>query len=236
MNFDVYMITNTINDKKYIGITTVGVHKRWKNHLKEVISGKRKRAIHFAIKKYGINSFIINHIASSKNLEDLLDTEKALIKQHNTQVPNGYNLTAGGEGLFGYKFSPESIEKMRISHRGFKPKRESIEKTRIAITGKPKTPEHNKKVSDKKREWWANKDLSYKKSLAIKIRNGQNHHILNEERVSIIKLGILSGKKNREIAQDLGEDPNHIASIKCGRIWKDIPPHGFSEGIIYGGM
>ena len=50
----VYLITNLINDKKYVGITN-NIKRRWSNHCHP--SKGREQVISNAIKKYGVDNF-----------------------------------------------------------------------------------------------------------------------------------------------------------------------------------
>ena len=52
----VYKITNKINDKVYVGITTQGANRRWSEHLYRFNSGERDHKIYLAMKKYGIDN------------------------------------------------------------------------------------------------------------------------------------------------------------------------------------
>jgi group I intron endonuclease len=102
------MITNTVNKKQYVGITK-DIEARWYDHKRNRSSSVIQRAI----KKYGVDAFIFEHIADAFNWHNACEIEKFLIIQHNTKSPNGYNLTDGGDGGTGYKFSQEEIERRR---------------------------------------------------------------------------------------------------------------------------
>ena len=82
----IYKITNTVNNKSYIGYTT-NPQNRFKDHA----HGRGSKVLHQAIKKYGVDKFRFEVIA-----EDTVDNEQTYIDQHNTIAPNGYNLTEGG--------------------------------------------------------------------------------------------------------------------------------------------
>jgi group I intron endonuclease len=58
----VYKITNKINNKVYIGITTQGINRRWSEHLYRFNSGERDHKIYLAMKKYGIENFELSVI------------------------------------------------------------------------------------------------------------------------------------------------------------------------------
>ncbi len=94
----IYLITNNINKKQYVGKTKVTFRKRyracrwWKNpsnsHLKH------------AANKYGPENFSIDIIESNiKEIEKLNQLEIYYIKKLNTLYPNGYNYFPGGEGI-----------------------------------------------------------------------------------------------------------------------------------------
>jgi group I intron endonuclease len=107
----IYTITNSTNNKKYVGITS-NIQKRWHDHSK---ADGFCTALHRAIKKYGKDNFIFEHIADAFNWENACKLEQQLIKDFNTKSPNGYNLTLGGDGTLGFKHTEE--EKKRRSER-----------------------------------------------------------------------------------------------------------------------
>ena len=93
----IYKITNKLNNKVYIGLTTQSLEKRWISHKAE---GKRgnKKPLYAEIRKYGIENFIIEEIDHATSLEELGELERKYIKQFDsTNRNNGYNLTYGGE-------------------------------------------------------------------------------------------------------------------------------------------
>ena len=93
----VYVITNLINGKRYIGITEMALQKRWSAHKWGANSGS-KTALHCAIRKYGSNNFKVAPIVSAlpgSTRGDLCYLERLLISQENTMGPIGYNLTPG---------------------------------------------------------------------------------------------------------------------------------------------
>lgn len=92
----VYKITNNINNKIYIGITN-NIKKRWSNEKSYPSDPKRRQVIQEAIHKYGVNNFTFEIIDKGLSIEEAVDREQYLIKSLNSQVPNGYNVHAGGE-------------------------------------------------------------------------------------------------------------------------------------------
>lgn len=102
----VYCHTNKINGKKYIGITSNKPKYRWGKNGSAYI--RRNQYFGNAIKKYGWNKFkheIIKENISEKQAKQM---EMELISKYNTiDKKFGYNLTSGGDGTVGYKFTEE---------------------------------------------------------------------------------------------------------------------------------
>ena len=93
----IYVITNLINQKQYVGKTMFTVEKRWKEHL---IDAKKQRVIHRplynAIQKYAAENFNIAVLEQCLP-EESSEKEKFWIQKLNTYY-NGYNATLGGDG------------------------------------------------------------------------------------------------------------------------------------------
>lgn len=119
----VYLHKNKINGKMYIGITHLKPEIRWGKNGNQYTK-KKNPYFYNAIKKYGWDNF--EHIILFTNLSESEAKEKEveLIKKYNTQVCKeqscGYNITAGGDGFAGVKFSKETRDKMSVSHKGIK--------------------------------------------------------------------------------------------------------------------
>jgi GIY-YIG catalytic domain len=95
----VYLVTNLVNGKKYVGCTKGPVECRWEQHLKDSKSGK-PMAIHNAIRKYGAFNFSLEVLEVVEGAhDDLMAAEVRQIAARGCIAPNGYNLTPGGEGV-----------------------------------------------------------------------------------------------------------------------------------------
>ena len=93
----IYLITNKINNKKYVGKTIHSIEKRWKEHIRD--SKKEKceiRPLYRAIRKYGAENFSIKEIDTGQG-EELSSKEQYWIQHYNT-YEDGYNATLGGDG------------------------------------------------------------------------------------------------------------------------------------------
>lgn len=92
----IYKITNKINKKVYIGLTTVPLEERWKNHVTSV--GRTKRPLYYSMKKYGIENFSVEEIDESDDFQELGLLERKYINLYDSTNPKkGYNMTFGGE-------------------------------------------------------------------------------------------------------------------------------------------
>ena len=73
----IYKITNTINNKVYIGQTRVNIYRRIRQHFTSAFNLKSlgyNTYFHKAIRKYGITSFVFEKIfeTRSSDLENVL--------------------------------------------------------------------------------------------------------------------------------------------------------------------
>lgn len=108
----VYLVRNSVNGKVYIGKTTQAIRTRWVQHCS--VSKNRDRSIlHNAIRKYGRDAFTVVELGRAFTENELNEMERRCIWSHDsTNRAVGYNLTAGGEGVTGYKASPETRDKV----------------------------------------------------------------------------------------------------------------------------
>jgi len=114
----VYLIENKINGKRYVGITINTIHERFISHRSAVKSGSGLY-LHNAIRKYGEESFDISVLEECLDIETLKEREISWIETLGT-FGGGYNLTKGGDGLWGHIHSEETRRKMSESRKGEK--------------------------------------------------------------------------------------------------------------------
>jgi group I intron endonuclease len=205
----VYKITNKINGMLYIGITTKSVEARWKRHL-AWSNWSKPYSLHHAIKDFGVNNFLIDTIATASSLKELKDLEKKFIQQYDSLKPNGYNMTRGGQGVSGYKFtdevrkvmsdkakcrpsiSPETRLKLSLSRIGKAMPREGVEKARAARIGQIRSFEQKLSMSQGRRK--------YSEELIFRA-------------VSFIKQGI----KQSEIVKLTGLSQSYVSRLTSGQ-------------------
>lgn len=91
----IYLIINKVNGHKYIGQTTQGMNKRWKQHLDDAMR-MSDTPLHRAMRKHGNHNFMIKELCEC-NENELDEKEQYYIKQYNTfESKEGYNATSGG--------------------------------------------------------------------------------------------------------------------------------------------
>src|SRR5690349_19340198 len=95
-----YIITNTINKKVYIGITTQTLNERWKSHLRDA-NNRVPFDLHRAIRKLGKENFEIRKICDCSSIDKMKELEIRFISKFDS-FRNGYNMTPGGDGCSGY--------------------------------------------------------------------------------------------------------------------------------------
>jgi group I intron endonuclease len=160
----IYIATNKVNGKKYVGQTVRPVKTRWQRHLAAArFSEQGCRALNCAIRKYGAESFELTIIAlpEGSTQDDLNLAERETIKRENSRAPHGYNLWIGGEGRGGQhpetrarigaahkgmKRSPEARARMSAAHKGKKQDPAFVERRVAALRGKPLSAEHRAKI------------------------------------------------------------------------------------------
>lgn len=130
--FYLYVITNNINKKKYIG-QTINVEKRKHEHYFSDSSGSK--LVRRAIKKYGMENFDFQILCTSEKEEIIKELEIKIISSLNTMSPNGYNLTLGGEGTTGYKHTEKNKKIMSKLKKGIKQSEDQKRKTSERMKG-----------------------------------------------------------------------------------------------------
>lgn len=103
----IYIITNDINNKVYIGQTISTVEHRWGEHKTKayyVAGDSRNDTVFYkAIRKYGIDHFQAKELEYVEDNSMLSDRECYWIAEYNS-YQEGYNSTIGGEGRQWYNY------------------------------------------------------------------------------------------------------------------------------------
>ena len=152
MLYRIYRYRNTINDKSYIGQTTVCVNRRARN-------GKNYQgnvSFNNDIEKYGWNNFEQSILRLCTSQEEADYYEKFFIDKYNTIFPNGYNLQSGGkDGCKYHELTKKHLSEVRQNiHRTEDTKRQISE----TLKGHEVTEETRKKqsVGNQGKHWFHN--------------------------------------------------------------------------------
>lgn len=131
------------NGKKYVGITTVGVRKRYMRHRNSANSNSGS-LVHKAWRKYGEPSLCVMAIADK---DYLMELEKRAIRLFDVMHPNGYNMASGGQG--GITAGSEIAKRISATKKARKqgPSKATIAAVIAANTGRKATAETRAKLS-----------------------------------------------------------------------------------------
>jgi group I intron endonuclease len=123
----IYVITNTVNQKQYVGMTSKTLSVRWSNHKADARRNVQW-LLHKAIRKYGEENFKIELLEECD--VDSLDELGLIESRYIEELTPAYNMTLGGEGnrgvgmpgekngMFNRKHTAESKEKMSANRKG----------------------------------------------------------------------------------------------------------------------
>lgn len=139
----IYKITNTLNQKFYIGFTSQKNPKiRFKQHLSTArYNIKNNQPIIRAIRKYGEENFSFEILLEGEDKFLLNEEEPRFIRELEPE----YNLTLGGDGILGYKHTEDTKKKCGKS-----------------TLGKKESEGHKKWRSQKIKDGWNNQNLDKK--------------------------------------------------------------------------
>lgn len=148
--YTIYKATNNINNKVYIGFTSQWPQRINSHNYDRRYSTTDNKAFYKAIEKYGWENFSWEVLYQSTDKDHTLkEMEPYFINEYKSWVgfsdSNGYNVTKGGDGVFGWKRSPEVIEAHRSKLKGRKQTPEHIAKRVASMIqhpnfGKPRGP------------------------------------------------------------------------------------------------
>ena len=152
MNSGIYLITNTVTGKQYVGQSR-GIKKRFARHKRAARTKHKREAfyLHNSIAKHGVDSFKFEVLLYAKDPEYLNLMEQRCIKAYGTVSPNGYNLDTGG-GVS--RTLSEDARKKLIGrpawNKGVPATEEQKLRQSAAMMGKP-SPQKGKPISEEQK-------------------------------------------------------------------------------------
>lgn len=156
-----YLVTNEINEKCYVGITTNTLKYRKCSHLYNAFKSNSQLAFHRALRKHGAENFHWQIVYESSSFEELKKREIMLIQLYGSHVSqHGYNMTFGGDGTTGWVPKEETKLKISIANTGKKLSEETKKKISIASSGKKISEERVNKMIGRKHTEETRKKMS----------------------------------------------------------------------------
>lgn len=213
-NWCVYMHTNKINGKVYIGITSRQPEKRWGSNGSEY--GADQPAFCAAIKKYGWDNFehdvlfrnISKQDACKKEVELIAKYKSNCTKYHNPSY--GYNMSDGGEsGAFGHVPSEETRRKQSEALKGHVVSDETKQKLSKALKGRTISDDSKRKMSDAKvGKYCGDKHPMY----------GKHQSEESKKKMSDSKKDKYTGENNHRYGKHLSDDTKEkLRQARIGR-------------------
>ena len=174
---DVYLITNTVNGKKYVGVTKHGYQFRFHQHILESRTKYHKSILHKAIAKYGEDKFIVEPLEIDVPDELLKEKEKYYIKLYDTFYVNkkGYNMTEGGDGMSGYLHTEATKARISSTLTGHKFPESRNKKIQQAMTGREYKEEWRRALSESRKGRFCGVNNSF---------YGKQHSDITKDRIS----------------------------------------------------
>lgn len=217
----IYITTNLINGKQYVGKHTTEL-------LEDGYLGSGE-ILNKAINKYGRNYFKRETIEICQTPEELDYKEIYWIKEKNTLAPNGYNVTKGGTGGDTFTNNPNKEQTRNRRSNGVKKywdnlSEEDKEKRINLIRGKKRSNESKKKYSKAKKgikkspEHLENLSKSLKKVKKGKRTYNQKSVLMYDLEMNLIK----EFESIQQAGRETGYNPYAICKICKGQ--KEIVP------------
>lgn len=120
----IYLATNKINGKRYIGATRHSIAHRRMGHWRDANGRNFCRKFGAALKKYGLENFDWEVLKTCESKEEMISDEIRLI----AELKPEYNITIGGQGIVGIPYTEERRAKLSKSLTGRKKSRSELEK------------------------------------------------------------------------------------------------------------
>jgi hypothetical protein len=172
----VYLTTNLINGKQYVGDHTINIKER-KYYIG---SGNIFTA---AIKKYKRVNFFKEILEWFDTRKEAFDAQEKYIKIFNTTLPNGYNISPTGGHNVKNCFSEQTLKKLSDAGK------------------KPKSDEHKRKISESLKgqiSWSKGKTGIWYHSEKSKKKMRKPHGKMSEEAVEKNRVGHLKENLSEE--------------------------------------
>lgn len=183
----IYVATNLINNKKYIGQTSQTLNGRKNHHIRSALLKRYDTHFHRALVKYGNENFLWEVLEECDDRYSLNKLEIYYIDKFNT-YKNGYNMSLGGLGhsnmggkshpMFGKHHSDETKKKLRDFNLGKKLSQETKNKIGESSKGRVMPAITRRKISEANKGKPLSEDTKKKISESC---SGEKHHLFGKK-------------------------------------------------------
>ncbi len=235
----IYITTNLINGKRYLGQKTFDKNGKWRNYLG---SGK---VIKNAIKYYGKENFARNMVCFCYSQEELNQVEYDLSVFLNVvDNPDWYNLEYGGNGCSGYRHTEETKKHLSEvfsgenhpwfgKHHSEESKRKMSE-SRKGVEPANKGQSATEETKQKLRDAWLNRPRTFSEEVKQKMseaHKGEKNHNYGKTMPEEVRKKIsenhadVSGENNPNYGKPRSEETKRKISEKAKDRYKDKTKH-----------
>lgn len=113
----IYCVTNVVNGKCYVGKTSSTLNRRISGHVYDALHKDSRYAFHAAIRKHGLDAFVVEVLDTCASLEELRVKEIERIDEKSSYT-SGYNMTRGGEGIDGFRHTADTKRVISVMKKG----------------------------------------------------------------------------------------------------------------------
>lgn len=128
--WEIYKVTNTLNGKSYVGLTTKGAKVRFAEHVDGAKKGTGSWKFASALRKHDLASWSVEVVDFAFSKEEAIQKEREWIASLDT-FRTGYNSTLGGEGAEGYRWRND--QKLHASENSYERTPDHREKQREVL-------------------------------------------------------------------------------------------------------
>lgn len=244
----VYLLTNNVNGKKYVGITSRSFTQRWQEHQWNSTQPNPSSAVARAIKKYGADNFASEILEECATYSEAQLFERLYVNELDT-FATGYNLTLGGEGALGFRHTDQSIAQMKAREFSDETRKKISERSKgnTKWLGKTHTEDAKDKISKFKKRWWATLTDSERQKHSRRISSfagqsfkGKSHTTESKQKIAESRWSLDDNERlevslryaDGELAKNLAKEKgvSRAVIMRCAKEW-GIRKRGFAQTI-----
>jgi hypothetical protein len=207
--------------RSYIGITNYTAAERLRQHERCATVGDG-HLLHRAMRKH-VGAYSMKVLVSGSFDRELLAlVEQEAIDKFRTKAPHGYNLTDGGDGVFGLVRTAEHCARVSKALTGMRQSQEVIDRMAATQRRRLADPAVRKNLSEKLTGKKASAETKRKQSEALRGREVSQE---TRDRISKSTMGRKCTEEHRE-AMSRGR-----ARAKQFRAWKVVVSRAFIDAL-----